>query len=242
MSCENCAGGWLVLESLEGDTKAVPCPKCRAPKALEYKLKEAGVPPKERHWRLANLDHPYLVAAAEKALRRLHEGQAVLFMGGNGRGKTCASVAALAQLIEEGRKALYVWLPDWLLTLRSGYQQAQRGDKGAPTEVEQLAPLLEAEYLLLDDLGAEEKATAWVCQMVRHVLHKRHVDKSGTLVTTNLPFERVWIPSTRRKVGDPEYVDGIREWYGSGIASRLSEYARLTLPDEAADLRPPTRR
>jgi DNA replication protein DnaC len=54
----------------------------------------------------------------------------------------------------------------------------------AATELEILAPVFEAEVLVLDELGAS-KPTDWVWDTVAHILNTRYNDRRTTIITTN---------------------------------------------------------
>jgi DNA replication protein DnaC len=54
----------------------------------------------------------------------------------------------------------------------------------AATELEILAPVFDAEVLVLDELGAS-KPTDWVWDTVAHILNTRYNDRRTTIITTN---------------------------------------------------------
>lgn len=225
--CPACEGRRYVIVEQAGYEVAKRCEACLP--SITERLRSAGVPPRELDWRIDNLTERHLERIALRILDAMRgetgdPTRCVLLLGANGRGKTCIAVAVLAELLKDGKRVRYVSVREWLLQLRRSYQAAQR-DALEPAEGELLDPLLNAPFLLLDDLGAEHNISPWVRQMVGHVIHDRHVNCRATLVTSNLPLRRV------------KGIDGIHEIYGGHVGSRLSEYRMFTPPETAPDLR-----
>jgi len=203
---------------------------------LTQRLQYVGVPPREADWRIELLTEKYLQSAARRAVNTLEREGSVLLSGATGRGKTCAAVAALAEIMQQPhQRCLYIGVREWLLQLKASYRHAAGNGSDEPDEQGLLDPLLRATTLLLDDLGAEQQITPWARQMVGHVIHERHVRRCTTLVTSNLPLHRLLLPQDRTR--EARFVDGIYETYGGHIGSRLSEYRLITLPETAPDLR-----
>jgi len=81
----------------------------------------------------------------------------LLLIGPPGIGKTHIAVAVLRQVVlEKGVRGLYYDTRSLLSTIRSTYNPVTR-----TSEVDILRPVMEAELLVLDDLGAE-RPTDWV--------------------------------------------------------------------------------
>ena len=57
------------------------------------------------------------------------------------------------------------------------------------SELGVLAPVLNAEVLVLDELGAS-KPTDWVRDTMAHIINTRYNDKKATIFTTNYADER----------------------------------------------------
>jgi DNA replication protein DnaC len=132
-----------------------------------------------------------------------------MFVGFAGRGKTHLAVGVLRALIEEkGCQGLFCDYSELLKQIQNSYNP-----RTETTEHELLRPVLEAEVLLLDDLGST-KPTAWVLDTVAHVLTARYNYKRTTLVTTNLANR---LPATGGK--EDTLGDGI----GERMRSRLAE-------------------
>jgi DNA replication protein DnaC len=89
----------------------------------------------------------------------------------------------------------------------------------ARTEADVLAPVLEAEVLLLDDLGAG-RTTAWAQDVMHDVLAHRYNRKLPTLMTTN------------RATGDDDgdansELPSLRDRLGDALMSRIYEMCRV---------------
>ena len=89
------------------------------------------------------------------------------------------------------------------------------------TEAEVLAPVLEAEVLLLDDLGAG-RTTAWAQDVMHDVLAHRYNRKLPTLMTTN------------RATGDDDddtaqssEAPTLKDRLGEALMSRIYEMCRV---------------
>lgn len=192
-ACSVCGGtGWKPVEQ-EGVRRVVRC-DCQLETALARRLAAARIPPRYEH---CTFDHfgtnihenpafnQSLTAArfrAEGFVREFMPGQTqtgLLFMGPSGVGKTHLGVAVLRGLLEKGVEALFYDFRELLKAIQASYNPVSQ-----TTELQVLAPVLEAEVLLLDDLGAG-KPSDWVLETVGHIINSRYNDKRVTLITTN---------------------------------------------------------
>lgn len=209
----------------EGDIRDGATPRnyaykchCRA-LSIEARLQSVGVPIPEAGWTTEKLE-PQLADMAHSIQTHLNQDHDVLVCGPNGRGKTCACVVILRNALLAGIKVRYVFVLDWLSGLRNSYAENYEG----PTEREQIEELCRPELLYLDDLGAEEKITGWVRQMVSLLLRSRRALMRRTLITTNLSMLET----------EPT---GLLAMFGSSVHSRLKEYRRVVVPEGVPDLR-----
>ena len=119
------------------------------------------------------------------------DGRGLMFVGFAGRGKTHLAVGVLRELIEEkGCVGLFCDYGDLLKQIQNSYNS-----RSETTELELLRPVIEAEVLVLDDLGST-KPTAWVWDTVAHVLNARYNHKRTTIITTNFANRP---PASRRQ-------------------------------------------
>lgn len=103
----------------------------------------------------------------------------LLFMGPCGVGKTHLAVAALRALIEKGVPCLFYEFGVLLKEIQASYDPASQ-----TPESNILAPVYEAEVLVLDELGAM-RPTAWVLDIMTQIIGRRYNDKKLTILTTN---------------------------------------------------------
>jgi DNA replication protein DnaC len=108
------------------------------------------------------------------------DGNGLLFTGDIGVGKTHLAVGILQSIVaERGVRGLFVDYRDLLKQLQDSYNRAV-----ASTERQILRPILEAEVLVLDELGAARR-TDWVWDTIEHILNMRYNDRRTTILTTN---------------------------------------------------------
>jgi DNA replication protein DnaC len=82
------------------------------------------------------------------------------------------------------------------------------------SELSVLRPVLDADVLVLDELGAS-KPTDWVRDTMAHIINSRYNDRRLTVFTTNYPDERA---------GDRE--ETLEDRIGVRLRSRLYEMCR----------------
>jgi len=158
----------------------------------------------------------------------------LLLMGPCGVGKTHLAVAALRQLMLRGHRVRFYDYRELLKDIQASY------DPDHPTnELGVLEPVLEAEVLLLDDLGAS-KPSPWALDTISHILNRRYNDKRVTLLTTNYLDEVETSPAPAR-LPSGQTVSAAREEtltdrIGQRVRSRLYEMCR-TIEVFSADFR-----
>ncbi len=103
----------------------------------------------------------------------------ILLMGPCGVGKTHLAVAALRALVLRGHQGLFYDYRELLKEIQASYNPVSQA-----TEMGVLEPVLTAEVLLLDDIGAS-KPSAWALETVGHILNTRYNERRVTLLTTN---------------------------------------------------------
>src|SRR5947209_3923096 len=144
----------------------------------------------------------------------------LLFMGTCGVGKTHLSVAILRELIEKkGVPCLFYEFGSLMKEIQNSYSPVSQ-----TSELTVLAPVMEAEVLVLDELGAAEP-TDWVRDTMMQVINARYNDKKLTIFTTNYA-------DTRRTPVEETLEDRI----GARLRSRLYEMCK-TVMIEGEDFR-----
>ena len=106
----------------------------------------------------------------------------LFFLGDPGVGKTHLAVAILKQVIlTRGARGLFYDTRDLLKVIRGTYNAVVK-----TTELEVLRPVMEADLLVLDDLGAE-KTSEWVEETLNLIVNTRYNERRATIFTSNYP-------------------------------------------------------
>ncbi len=192
-ACPQCDDtGWVHSTADDGATTVVRC-ACFRTSQIARLMEGAGIPPRYHHARLADFAvtaHMDASLAGAKvtaqnfveAFPEVHYG--LLFVGPAGVGKTHLAAGILRELIEQrgvvGRFADY---RDLLRAIQDSYNPVSQ-----TSELQILRPVLDAEVLLLDELGTRRPSN-WVLDTVTHILNDRYSSQKLTLVTTNFPDE-----------------------------------------------------
>ena len=105
----------------------------------------------------------------------------LLFFGPPGVGKTHLAVGILKDVIrDKGARGFFFETTELLRLVRETYNRSVE-----ETEMEVLRPVLEADLLVLDDLGAE-KTSEWVQETLGLVVNTRYNARRATIFTSNL--------------------------------------------------------
>ena len=103
----------------------------------------------------------------------------LLFIGPPGIGKTHVALSVLREVVLKGMRGVYYDTRSLLSTIRSTYNPVTRA-----SEAEVLHEVMQAELLVLDDLGAE-RLTDWVEETMHLIVNTRYNEKRPTVFTTN---------------------------------------------------------
>ena len=228
MSCASCGGTGFAIVERDGREYAQAC-ACRASGAAAAGQTTVSerlrIPPRYAHCSLANFEpgSPSLRAALAKAMSYCNgyphlgddEGLGLLFTGDNGVGKTHLAVAVLRELFTaKGARGEFWDFHELIREIKNSYNPETR-----TTELQVLAPVVEMDVLLLDDLGAW-KMTDWMNDTLFFILNSRYMAKRATLITTN--FQDV-DPTTLRKMHPNAPKEFLLDRIGPRLRSRLME-------------------
>lgn len=190
--CTICNGSGLnVVQRADGTRVAKDC-ECRIERRVARMIAKTNIPKRYEHCTLDSYDTDFPSAsrslkAAHRNARKFVEsypletrGTGLLLTGSIGVGKTHLAVGILQALVaERGATGLFYDYRELLKQVQHSYNKQVQA-----TELEILAPVFEAEVLVLDELGAS-KPTDWVWDTVAHILNTRYNDRRTTIITTN---------------------------------------------------------
>jgi len=206
--CLLCFGTGTKIEAGKG---AALC-DCRRSDVKAALLKSARIPPRFRDRSLAN----YYPKNESQASAHRYAGilvdqypavnKGLLLMGGVGVGKTHLAIAVLLELIEKkGVRCLFFESGSLLKAIQESYSTISQ-----TSEMRVLAPVYEAEVLVLDELGATVP-TDWVRDTLYQIINTRYNHNRLTIFTTNysdepnVEEELRKLKSRRRELNDGSY-------------------------------------
>jgi DNA replication protein DnaC len=227
--CSDCGGtGWqkVLRDGVEGVVRCECVKTSRADRLLEH----AKVPLRYAHCELDNFDplssRDRSIEKAKLIAEKFVEEYpmsppfGLLFMGPQGVGKTHLAVGILKRLMrEKSVESLFCTFPELLKEIQNSYNPISQA-----SELSLLAPVLETEVLVLDELGAQNPSS-WVRDTVGYVLNYRYNENKVTLLTTNYKDEE---EGKTVKVG---IADTLTERIGPRMRSRLFEMCKTIKMD-----------
>ena len=227
--CSECGGsGWhrVLRDGIEGVVRCECVKLSRADRLLE----NARIPLRYAHCELENFDPlPSRDRSVDKAKLAAEKFVAeypmsppfgLLFMGPQGVGKTHLAVGILRQLMrQKSVQCLFVTFPELLKQIQNSYNPVSQS-----SELSLLAPVLETEVLVLDELGAQNPSS-WVKDTVSYVLNYRYNENKVTILTTNYKDE------DERKEVKAGIADTLSERIGVRMRSRLFEMCKTIKMD-----------
>jgi len=184
--CPLCFGSGMEIVSGKG---ARPC-SCRKQNAHTNHLEKARLPRRyvDCHFHnykpANNTQEKAFHYASSLAMQYPALDNGLLLMGTVGVGKTHLAVSILKSLTERGFGCLFYEFGSLLKQIQDSYNSFTQ-----TSELSVLAPVYNADVLVLDELGAS-KPTDWVRDTMAQIINNRYNDKKLTIFTTNYLDER----------------------------------------------------
>jgi DNA replication protein DnaC len=186
--CSICNGtGWKSFQ--DGEVERVTRCDCWRGDVHRRLIAEARIPRRYHHCTLDDFvtyDNDTLEDALSRSRHLAAQFPVVerglFFLGDPGVDKTHLGVAILKQVIlTRGARGIFYDTRDLLKLIRGTYNDANK-----TTELDVLRPVMEADLLVLDDLGAE-KTSEWVEETLNLIVATRYNERRATIFTSNYP-------------------------------------------------------
>ncbi len=209
--CPKCYGSGMEVVPGKGARRC----ECRKQKSHTNLLDKTRIPKRyaDCHFHSYRILNPSQERAFKYASKLTMEYPAVerglLFMGTVGVGKTHLAVSILKGLTERGFNCLFYESGSLLKEIQGSYNASTQ-----TSELKVLAPILEAEILVLDEIGAT-KPSEWVRDTMANIINTRYNDKKLTIFTTNYLDEK-----------RNEREETLEERIGVRLRSRIFEMCR----------------
>lgn len=215
--CDICFGTGVEVVPGKG---ARPC-LCRTAKSKQRLFKGAHIP--DRYAKCLLQSYQVRNTSQAEAFRYACElvdqypavDRGLLFMGPVGVGKTHLAVGILRNIIANGFPGLFYEFGSLLKQIQNSYNPISQ-----TSEMSVLAPVYQAEVLVLDELGASVP-TDWVRDTMYQIINNRYNQRKLTIFTTNFLDQ---VPAAEE--GSSVKRKTLDERIGVPLRSRLYEMCR----------------
>jgi DNA replication protein DnaC len=150
----------------------------------------------------------------------------LILLGGYGCGKTHLAAAIANHVINQGKPALFVVVPDLLDHLRAAFSP-----NSTTTLDQRFEEIRTASLLILDDLGAHS-STPWAQEKLFQLFNYRYNAQLPTVVTSNHELEEIDV-RIRSRIVDPDLAQVFKilapDFRQTGVAQGSSDLSSLSL-------------
>jgi DNA replication protein DnaC len=232
-TCPQCHGvGWRIVET-DGISGAQRC-DCRDEEIDRKRREHSRIPPNYSEASFDNFSTAARQPELESQLRDVvltvkayareldPKRPGLLLIGRPGCGKTHLAIAALRTMLSRGFDGVFYNYQELLNKIIASYRpEAGAGEREAYREV------MDAEILLLDDLGAN-RVNEWVQDTITAIITHRCDNRKPLIATTNLPdVDAGDVIGKRAQDGSVDYRRTLSDHVGERARSRLFEMCRV---------------
>jgi len=196
-------------------------------------LERAGVPPACAGWTFSTYQDKFKSAEQQKFMRRgaqwvgleLAERPDVVMFGQNGTGKTGLAIAMLRAAMEGNERVLFWTLKLLATRWRGTYGRKTEEGRATSPEEDMLATLLNADVLVLDEIGGT-KLSEFVEDTLTMIVDLRQKNLKPTILTVNTAADDGEPSQAMAAILGPALFDRLRErgqlWPMVGKSARAS--------------------
>jgi len=221
--CKDCFGTGTKLDPVKG---AMVCPCQRGDRSKKL-LTNARIPARYAQCSFdtfktepGTLQDHALLFARTLVVDYPAVDRGLLFIGPAGVGKTHLAVSIIKGLVDKGFACIFSEFGSLLKEIQDSYNPISK-----TSELKVLAPIYQADVLVLDELGATVP-TDWVRDTMYQIINKRYNDNKLTVFTTNYEDEARLTQSRgafRKGLDGVKDLTTLEDRIGPRLRSRLHE-------------------